>query len=403
MSQKRSGQVSGPLAEFEGGYRAVLVGLGYKPRTVRTLVALTGRLSVWMEADGRSVGELSSEMAEQFLVETNSEGRVFQPTSATLDSLLAYLRRIDAAPVEDVPPPDTGDGATVAAFRFYLLNERGLVPETADYYARSAGVFLAWQQRHGLADLALLGARDVVGFVTAECPVRSTGTAKLMLTGLRSFLRFAHLEGLVAESLVGAVPSVAGWSAAGLPRGLAPGEVKALLASCDRRRVKGRRDYAILLLLVRFGLRAAEVAVLSLDDVDWRSGELVIRGKGRHDERLPLPGDVGEAVAGYLHRGRPTSSSRSLFLRVHAPIGGLQASGISEIVRDRCRRAGVSVVGSHRLRHTAATEMLRSGATMPEVAQVLRHRSTATTAIYAKVDHRALRELAVAWPTGGAQ
>jgi integrase/recombinase XerD len=243
----------------------------------------------------------------------------------------------------------------------------------------------------------------VVEFVTDVCPTLGIGWAKLLLTGLRAFLTFAHLEGLVPVALGGAVPSTAGWSGTGLPRGLAPGDAKRLMASCDRRRGKGRRDYAIMLLMLRLGLRAGEVAALTLEDVDWRAGEIVVRGKGSHEERLPLPVDVGEALAGYLRRGRPTSSQRTLFLRMHAPIIGLRSSGVAEVVRDACRRAGVEVVGPHRLRHTAATEMLRSGASLPEVAQVLRHHSGATTAIYAKVDHLALRELVMPWPTERAR
>lgn len=288
---------------------------------------------------------------------------------------------------------------TVEGFRRYLAVERGLVPDTVDTYARAATTFLSWLHEHSHVDLSGLTAQQVVEFVTDVCPGHSSGWAKLLLTGVRSFLRFAHVTGLIPVSLVGAVPTSAGWSGASLPRGLAPGDVKLLLASCDRRRPKGRRDYAILLLLVRLGLRAGEVADLSLDDVDWRAGEIVVHGKGDHDERLPLPSDVGEAAAGYLQRGRPQSPQRALFLRVHAPIGALRSSGVAQVVRDSCRRADLAVVGPHWLRHTAATEMLRAGATLPEVAQVLRHHSAATTAIYAKVDHLALRELAMPWPT----
>lgn len=396
--KRRSTPASGPLAGYEAGYRAELIHCGYKPRTVTTLLGLTQRLSGWMESGGYAVGELSSAVAEEFLAEGKASGRAFQPTLATLESLLEYLRRVDAVPAELAPPPVTAIDVTVESFRRYLVVERGLVPETVDTYVRATTTFLSWLDDHGHGDLSGLTARPVVAFVTDICPGHSSGWAKLLLTGIRSFLRFAHVAGLVPVSLVGAVPTSAGWSGASLPRGLAPGEVKGLLVSCDRRRPKGRRDYAILLLLVRLGLRAAEVAELDLEDVDWRAGEIVVHGKGERDERLPLPADVGEAVAGYLRRGRPQSPQRALFLRVRAPIGSLRASGVAEVARDACRRAGLAVVGPHRLRHTAATEMLRAGATLPEVAQVLRHHSAATTAIYAKVDHLALGELAMPWP-----
>jgi len=400
MQKKRPTAASGPLAGYEAGYRAELAERGYKPRTLTTLIGLTRRLSCWMESDGYAAEELSSAVAEEFLADVRASGRAFQPTLAKLGSLFEYLRRVDAVPAEPAPVPTTAIEVTVEGFRCYLAIERGLVPATVDTYARAATTFLSWLPDHGRADLAGLAAGDVVGFVTDVCPRHSTGWAKLLLTGLRSFLRFAHVTGLVPVSLVGAVPTSAGWSGTSLPRGVAPGDVNRLLASCDRRRAKGRRDHAILLLLVRLGLRAAEVAGLCLEDVDWRAGVILTHGKGGRDERLPLPADVGQAVASYLQRGRPATSSRALFLRVHAPIGPLRSGGVAQVVRDACGRASVDVVGPHRLRHTAATEMLRAGATLSEVAQVLRHHSAATSAIYAKVDHLALGELALPWPAG---
>jgi site-specific recombinase XerD len=251
---------------------------------------------------------------------------------------------------------------------------------------------------HSGHELHDLDAGDVSRFVTRQCRRLSVRSAERLVNGMRSFLRFALAEGLITAPLASAVPSVARWSGAGLPRGLAPAQVAALLASCDRRRATGRRDYAILVLLGRLGLRAAEVAALRLDDIDWRSGEIVVRGKGRTEERLPLPSDVGEAIAAYLRRGRPQRPEREVFLRASAPLRGLAPEGVSEVVRAASERAGLGSFGAHRLRHTAGTEMLRAGASLSEVAQVLRHRSVATTAIYAKVDHLALRELAMPWP-----
>lgn len=390
---------AGPLTGFEAGYRAELVVQGYKPTRVRVLVGLMGRLSSWMELGGHGVEDLCSVVVENFLAEVRADGGVFQPTAATLGSLLEHLRAIGAVPVELAPAPRTVNETTVEAFCSYLETERGLVSGTVDTYARVAFTFLSWHQHRGWDGLAGLTAADVVAFATEVCPTYSVGWAKMTMTGLRSFLGFAHVEGLVPVALAGAVPAAAGWSGTVLPQGLSPSEVQRLLVSCDRRRSKGRRDYAILVLLVRFGLRAAEVAGLTLDDFDWRAGEVLIRGKGSHVERLPLPVDVGEAVAGYLRRGRPVSAQRAVFLRVHAPIRGLRPGGVAEVVADACRRAGLEAVGPHRLRHTAATGMLRAGASLPEVAQVLRHHSAATTAIYAKVDHLALGDLAMPWPT----
>ena len=238
------------------------------------------------------------------------------------------------------------------------------------------------------------------------CQHRATGSAKLIVTALRSLLNFLHLNGEAAESLASAVPSVAGWRLSGLPKGLTPDELRGLLASCDRRRATGRRDYAIMLMLSRLGLRAGEVAALGLDDIDWHAGQLAVRGKGNRLERLPLPADVGAAIAGYLRRGRPaTAQARSVFVRVKAPHRALTTGGVTMVVFDAGQRAGLGKIHAHRLRHTAATEMLRAGTPLAEVGQVLRHRSTTSTAIYAKVDRQALRVLARAWPgstTGGA-
>jgi site-specific recombinase XerD len=220
---------------------------------------------------------------------------------------------------------------------------------------------------------------------------------------LRSFLSFLHVDGHIARSLTAAVPSVAGWRLAGLPKGLTPKDIQALFASCDRRRRTGRRDFAVLTMLVRLGLRAGEVAGLRLDDIEWRSGTVVVRGKGHHVEQLPFPKDVGDAVVGYLRRGRPvTALNRALFVRVKAPHCALTALGVSAIVAAAAYRAGLGRIHAHRLRHTAAIQLLRAGAPLPEIGQLLRHRRAQTTAIYAKVDRAALRTIARPWPGGVA-
>jgi len=266
---------------------------------------------------------------------------------------------------------------------------------------QGARLFLSQRQSQG-AGLGLegLGAAEVAEFVGRECPARSIGSAKMLVTVMRSLLRFLHVAGYTPASLVTAVPGVAGWRGGGLPKALASAQVARLLAGCDRRRGVGRRDFAIVLLLARLGLRAGEVAAMRTDDIDWRRGELVVRGKGRREERLPLPVDVGEAVVGYLRRGRPRAGDRVLFRRACAPLGPLGVSGVKWVVRRACDRAGLARVGPHRLRHTAATQMLRAGGGLAEVAQVLRHRSLSTTAIYAKVDRATLAGLALPWPVG---
>jgi site-specific recombinase XerD len=259
-------------------------------------------------------------------------------------------------------------------------------------------LFLSERQGSNGLGLERLSATDVSSFLARECPKRSVSGARDLVGALRSLLRYLHLAGLIAAPLVWAVPSVADLRDRTLPRGLEPVAARRLLASCDRRRLVGRRDVAILLLLTRLGLRAGEVAAITLDDLDWRSGMLVVHGKGSREDVLPLPVDVGEAIVCYLRR-RPRCESRALFLRVSAPRQGLNRCTVAWVVRAACDRAGLPRVGAHRLRHMAATQTLQAGASLPEIGQILRHREQKTTAIYAKVDHAALRALARPWPT----
>jgi integrase len=224
------------------------------------------------------------------------------------------------------------------------------------------------------------------------------GAAKTLVMALRSLLGYLHVAGLSATPLVGAVPAVAPWRERSVPRALAPAAVTRLLESCDRHTAVGQRDYAILIVLARLGLRAGEVAALELADIDWRRGELLVRGKGDRRERLPLPVDVGEALAGYLRQGRPRCKDRHVFLRVKAPTMGLHGDGVTKVVHAACLRAGVPVVGAHRLRRTHACETLRHGGSLAEVGEVLRQRSASTQALYAKVDRAALERVARPWP-----
>jgi integrase/recombinase XerD len=244
--------------------------------------------------------------------------------------------------------------------------------------------------------------RHQVTATTRECPERSVGTAKLLVSDTRSFLRFLFAAGWTSVDLSTAVPGVAGWRGAALPKAVASEMVAALLAGCDRTTVAGRRDYAVLVLLSRLGLRAGEVAGLCLEDIDWDAGEITVTGKGVRVERLPLPADVGEAIVGYLAHGRRPTTDRNVFLRLLAPHGPMTRGAVQGVVGQACERAGIERFGPHRLRHSAATDMLGAGAALAEVGQVLRHRSMSTTAIYAKCDLEALRSLAMVWP-GGAR
>lgn len=316
-----------------------------------------------------------------------------------LDPLLEYLRALGVVPPAGCPVPTGPVEELLVSFRRYLRHERGLVPEAARGYVDKVRPFVARFDGPNGLELARVDVAEVREFVIEACPRMGRRAAQLTAVALRALLRFLHLEGVLERSLAAAVPSVAGWRLSELPKRLEVDQVDALLAPCDRSTVIGLRDLAILTVLARLGLRAGEVAALSLEDIDWRAGELIVRGKGARSERLPLPHDVGEAIVGYLRDGRPaTALDRAVFVRVRAPQHRLSSGGVTFVVKAAAQRAGLGLVHAHRLRHTAASEMLRCGATLSEVGQVLQHRHASTTAIYAKVDRETLRQIARPWP-----
>jgi len=387
------------LEAFAPGFVEELRGLGYTPVAAVFQLQLMAHASRWLEAAGLGPDVLTRDVVERFLAERRAAGYTNYVTARAMAPLLGYLRAVGVAPAAQRSRPGTPDERLLDRFGEYLTIERGLAAGTVVDYVHAVRPFLASVGGDGELDLQRLTAADVTAFVVARCPRQSRGAAKLTVTALRSLLGFLHVEGLIARSLVGAVPSAASWRLSGLPRALEGDQVRRLLDSCDRSMRTGRRDFAILTMLVRLGLRAGEVAGLGLEDVDWRAGELVVVGKGRRAERLPLPVDVGEAITSYLRDGRPASAQdRSLFVRVKAPHRGLTTGGITQVVVSAGRRADLGQIHAHRLRHTAATQMLRAGGSLEEIGQVLRHRAALTTAIYAKVDRDALRELARPWP-----
>ncbi len=391
-------RLSGPLEEFGPGFVVELERLGYSPVGATLQVRLMARVSSWMQAEGLVLGGLSDEVVERFLAERRAAGYRDYVTARAMAPLLVYLRGLGVLPLASPSRLSTRAEMLGERFRRYLILERGLAEGTVIGYVDAVKAFLVGLDDDGL-DLRDLSAGRVTAFVVARCPGQSRGAAKMTVTALRSLLGFLHVEGLIAESLIGAVPSAASWRLSGLPRFLEPGQAQALLDSCDQQTVVGRRDLAILTLLLRLGLRAGEVAGLSLEDVDWRAGELVVVGKGRRSERLPLPVDVGEAISGYLRDGRPGSAlDRTVFIRIKAPHRRLSTGGVTQVVFAAGQRAGLGQIHAHRLRHTAATSMLRAGAPLAEIGQVLRHREALSTAIYAKVDRDALSLIARPWP-----
>jgi integrase/recombinase XerD len=394
-------RVPGPLAAYAAGFAGELLRQGYTPNAARAQMHLMAHLSRWLADAGLDAHELGTSEVERFLGARRATGSTNHLTSKAMRPLLTHLRDLGAVPTPPAPAPEDPVEVALEHYRDYLAVERGLTRATARAYVDAVRPFVGGRlSPDGQAlDLEHLRAADVIAFVVARCAHQARGAAKLTVTALRSLLGFLHVAGAIPRPLTAAAPSVAGRRLSGLPKGLEPAQLRRLLGSCDRRTRNGCRDFAILLVLVRLGLRAGELAALELGDFDWRAGEVVVHGKGRCSERLPLPADVGEAVAAYLRRGRPASAQgRTVFVRVRAPHRALSSNGVTQVVATAARRAGLGQIHAHRLRHTAAAEMVRAGASLPEIGQLLRHRRALTTAIYAKVDRQALRTIARPWP-----
>jgi integrase/recombinase XerD len=391
-------RVIGPFAPHAAGFHRELARQGYTSNGACDQLRLMAHASRWLASRGLGAGELTPDGVEEFLAHRRAEGYMLWLSSKAMVPMLGYLRGLGVVPTPAVAAPATESERLQDDYQVYLVHERGLAAGTVACYLHVARLFFAGRAVDGELHLDRLRAAEVTEFVLGECASRSVGSAKYIVCGLRSLLRYLYVAGRTETQLEAAVPKVAGWRLAALPVRFGRAEVARLLASCDRRSTFGRRDYAVLTLLARLGLRAGEVAALELADMDWRGGELVVRGKGHRAERLPLPVDVGEALVGWLRRGRPRCECTTVFTRVRAPHRPLTSGGVSAIVRAACSRAGLPELNAHRLRHTAATEMLRAGASLPEVGQVLRHASVLTTAIYAKVDRDRLRGLALPWP-----
>lgn len=390
-------RVSGPLGPFVPGFAAELAGQGYAQASVVHKVELVAHVSRWMAAERIASAELTGEQVARFVASRRAAGYRHFLTASSLAALLGHLRRLGVMPMAIAVTGGPAD-ALLERYCQHLVDERGLAAATVRSYRGVAKSFLRGvSSLQGEPVLSGLSSAVVGRYALEECGRCGPGWARCVVVGLRSFLRYLHVEGLVAADLRAAVPSVAP-SRGRLPRALAPGAVRRLLGSCDRRRAMGRRDYAVLMLLSRLGLRAGEVSAIELGDVNWREGELLVRGKARRRDRMPLPVDVGEALAGYVERGRPRVEGQRLFWRVTAPLAPLSSDAVSEIVRRACRRCGLPTVGAHALRHTAATETLRAGGSLAEIGQLLRQQTAFTTAIYARVDRTALAELARPWP-----
>jgi integrase/recombinase XerD len=394
-------EVPGPLVAYAVGFRKELAWRGYSRSRATGLLLLMARLSRRLAELGRGVEELSDDEVEQFVSYRRSVSRDDrQLTARAMAPLLEYLRGLGVVP-RPAPAVLTVQEQFLAAFVDHLVTERGLAASTIDNYRRVAVGFLAmesdWPDR-----IAEANAEHVTAFVLAQAARRSAGSMNNVTTGLRALLRWLHLEGHTPLPLAAAVPTAPSWRDSGLPRAVGSDKIQRLLATCDRRTNAGRRDLAILTVLARLGLRAGEVAALNLEDVDWRIGEIEVLGKGNRRERMPLPVDVGQAIADYCRQGRRRGGCRRLFLHVHAPHAGLSHTGINQVVARACERAGLPHIGAHQLRHSAACAMRAAGAPLLEIGQALRHRDVSVTAHYARDDNAALGAVARPWPGDAA-
>jgi integrase/recombinase XerD len=402
VSRSSMPQVEGPLQGYARGFSRELLEQGYTRASAARHLRVMAQLSSWLGARGLGAEAMTWPRAGEFVSERRAAGC---RARLSLGPVLEHLHGIGAAPLLSAPAvAATPVERLLAAYGAYLAGERALADPSISSYLGVARRFLAWRRRQcgGELGLAQLTAADVTAFVAGEHQRGSVASARRVVTGLRSLLRYLHVEGQVAGQLAPAVLSVPGWRAGTPPRGLAAAEVARLLSGLDRRTALGRRDYALVTVMARLGMRAGEVAALQLGDVDWRAGELTVPGKGDRRERLPIPVDVGQALAGYCHRGRPRGNSRAVFLRARAPHARMSAGAVTAAVHRAAARAGMPGIGAHRLRHSAATQMLQAGGSLFEVGAVLRQRRRAVTALYARPSPAALRLAARRWPGGAA-
>jgi len=394
MAKRKPAGPDSPLMLHAQGFQAELEARGFAPASVGFRLRQLKAVNRWLIDSHLTVRDLDTACVDRLVASRRAKGLATFVSAANFALLLGYLRDADVV----LPEKIDEIGRLLERYHAYLVTERALAPTSIHNTVHVANLFCRDLQarRRRLEDLS---AGDVVTYVVAVCERSSTGWSKKTVAGLGSFLRFLHVSGVISKPLADALPKVAGHRRT-VPCELTEGDVERLLSGCDRSRDAGLRDHAIVTLLWRLGIRADEVARLTVDDIDWHRGEIAIRGKGNRRERLPLPVDVGEAVVAYLREGRHRvpPGCRALFVQVRAPEGAMTSQGVSDVVFRLARRVGMAAIGPHRLRHGAATQMVRHGASWPEIAQVLRHRNMAVTVSYTTVEPALVAELARPWP-----
>lgn len=400
MQQALRVRVPGPLAPYAPKLIGYLADRSYGDRSTTDHVRCLAHVSRWLEAEGLDPGAIDEKLIGQVLDALHRAGKARKLTPWSFGVVLKVLRQQGVAPPAPAVPPTPVD-EMLEKYRQYLVVERSLAPLTVPGYMAAARLFVTEACGADPARVADLSAGDVASFVRRLAEGGgSPVTVNSVVTGVRSLLGWFYAKGMIDRPLAQATPWLARARMSTLPRSVSADDAKALLATCDPDTLAGARSLAVLSLLVRLGLRAGEVAAMELGDIDWRKGEVTIRGKGGWRDPLPLPVDVGDALVAYLRRRWPRSEFRQVFLLVRAPRGPMRMSNVRFVVRQACERAGIADTGTHRLRHGAACDMLRHGAPLHEISQVLRHRDLKTTAIYARVDFAALAMLAQPWPGG---
>jgi len=396
-------QHDGSLGVYLDVYKALLQEQGYSRGSTYLHLRIVADFSRWLRRQRLSAKDLDERTVKRYLRSRRRFVDRYRGASFVPYKFLGMLRARGTLKQSPRPVPDACEVA-VAKFKQYLAQERGLSVSTQRNYTRFAHQFLRERFARDRLQLSRLSATAVTAFIQRHVHERSPRSAQHIVGSLRAFLRYLRYCGEITTDLAACVPTVPNLSYSMLPRFLQPGQARKVLDHCDRRRTPGLRNYAILLLLARLGLRACEVVAMTLDDIDWRAGSLTVRGKGGQRAEMPLPGEVGRAIAIYLKKSRPRCASRRLFIRERAPrIGFADSSAVSTLVERALAAAGVDSphTGAYVFRHSLATEMLRHGASLGEIGQLLRHAHPDTTQIYAKVDVGALRPLALQWPGGG--
>lgn len=391
----------GPLAELVHPFRMEMIRLGYTARTAQDNAYVLACLSRWLGCTGLVPQQLGAAELEEFVRHRRAVGYRRWLTVRSLGEMLAYLRQIDVIPREQPPKANDPVAELVERYAGWLRRERRLSERTISGRVTVADRFLCTLVVADRLRVESLGPQRVVDFVLDASGRYAVGSMKVLTVSLRCLLRYLFAVGVVEQDLATAVPSVAGWRLSTLPRTPAEDVFAALLAACDRSTPVGLRDFAVLLLMARLGLRSAEIAALRLEDLDWRGGEVVIHGKSGRIDRLPLPADVGAALVDYLRRGRRRSTLRQVFLRAIGPDKAMSGQSVVMVSRCASRRAGIPTVAAHQLRHRAACRVVADGGNLTEVAQLLRHEAEATAAIYAKVDLTALAAAVRPWPRAG--